>query len=94
MVLLEIAGLGLVGLVIWVLFRAARARPEDSGLRVAAWIGAAAGIGFVLLWIWNLDVLWDDPIGTLTTVLIACLILAVVMGYRVVLKRLRDQAGR
>lgn len=93
-VVLEIAGLALVGLVVWVLYRAANARPDDTGLRWAARIGACVWIGFIALWIINLDLIGDDPQGVLINALIVAVILAVVMGYRAVLGRLKDRAGR
>lgn len=93
-VVLEIAGLAMVGLVVWVLYRAANARPDDTGLRWAARIGASVWIGFIALWVINLDLIGDDPQGALVNALIVALILAVVMGYRAVLGRLKDRAGR
>ena len=93
-VVLEIAGLLFVGLVVLLLFRAARARPDEPGLRVAAWIGLAIWVGFGLIWVLDLNTVRENPMGTLTNALIACVILAVVMGYRAVLGHLKDRAGR
>jgi len=93
-VVLEIAGLALVGLVVWVLYRAANARPEDSGLRWVARIGVSIWIGFIALWVVNLDLIGDDSQGALINALIASCVLVVVLGYRAVLGRLKDRAGR
>jgi len=93
-VVLEIAGLALVGFVVWVLYRAANARPDDSGLRWAARIGASVWIGFIALWVINLDLIGDDPQGALINAVIAACVLAIVLGYRAVLGRLKDRAGR
>ncbi|MEM7057271.1 MAG: hypothetical protein AAF557_06775 [Pseudomonadota bacterium] len=93
-IVLEIAGLLLAGFVVWVLYQAANARPDDSGLRWTARIGLTAWIGFMALWVISQDGVGEDPLRTLGNVLIVLIILAVVMGYRRILGRLKDRAGR
>jgi len=92
-VVFEIAGLGLLGVVVWVLFRAARERPEETGMRWAAWIGLGGWLAFSAMLLGD-DLLSGDPVKLATNALIAALILAVVMGYRRILGRLRERAAR
>lgn len=88
----EAAGMAALAVVVWVLFRAARARPDQSGMRAVAWLGAGLWLGFCLLLLIN-DGAFDNPLGLARNALIVCVILAVVMGYRRVLGLLRARAG-
>ena len=93
-VLLELGGILMVGVFAWAIFRAAKARPEDNGLRWAARIAVAAWIAFAILWVVSSKAIVQDPVGTGINVLIAMAIVGVVMGYRTVLGHLKDRAGR
>ena len=93
-VLLEFAGILTIGVFAWVIWRASKARPEDTGLRWAARIAIAAWIAFAAIWALSSKAILDDPGGTAINALIAMAILGVVMGYRKVLGRLKDRAGR
>lgn len=82
------------GIVVWVLYKAAWARPDEPGLRWSARIGLAIWIGFMAFWLINQDGFGEDPLRTLGNALIIMVILAVVLGYRAILGRLKDRAGR
>ncbi len=89
----ETAGMAALGGIIWVLFRAASERPDQSGLRTAAWIGLIAWVGFGILLLVRSGA-FDNPIALVTNALIVALILAVVLGYRRILGKLRERASR
>ena len=89
---LEAAGMAAFAGVVWILFRASRERADQPGLRIAAWIAAAAWAGFALLLLINSRVL-DDPLALGRNALIVGVILLVVMGYRRVLGAIRARAG-
>ena len=89
--LFEAGGMAALGVVVWVLFKASRYRPDQPGLRTAAMIGLAAWAGFALLLLVNGGA-FDNPIGLARNALILAVILAAVMGYRRVLGLLRARA--
>ena len=93
-VLLELGGILMIGVFAWAIWRAAKARVEDTGLRWAARIAVAAWVAFAILWAVSSKAILEDPIGTGLNVLIAMAILTVVLGYRKVLGRLKDRADR
>lgn len=90
--LFEVAGMAAFAAVVWVLFRAARERPDQTGLRISAWLGAALWLVFGLLLLVNGGA-FDDPMGLARNALIVGAILAVVIGYRRVLGMLKARAG-
>jgi hypothetical protein len=90
--LFEVAGMAALGVVVWVLYKASRYRPDQPGLRVAAVIGLAAWAGFALLLLVNGGA-FEDPMGLARNALILAVIVAAVMGYRRVLGLLRERAG-
>ena len=91
--LFEAAGMAALGGVVWVLFRAARERADQPGLKTAAWIGFSVWIGFGLLLLIQGGA-FHDLAGLARNALIVAMILAVVFGYRRVLGMLRERAGR
>lgn len=93
-ILLELVGLAALALVVLILFRAAGARPDQRDLTWVAWGGLVAWIVFALILLVDFGAIADNPLGTLTNLLIAAIILAAVMGYRSVLGRLRMAADR
>ncbi len=92
-VVFEIGGLALLGVVVWVLFRAARARPDQPGMRTVAWLGLGVWLAFGAT-LFADDLATGDPLAMARGALIAAVILAAVLGYRNVLGRLRTRAAR
>ncbi len=92
-ILLELGGIAALAFVVWVLFRAARARPDDKGLRTSARLGLGAWTVFAIWTLVDFSSGWDGVLGNLKTIGIFLVIACVVCGYVVVLGRLRDKAG-
>lgn len=92
-VVFEIGGLAVLLVVVWVLFRAARARPADSGLKITAWLGIAVWLAFSALLLGD-DLANSDIWALARNALIVTVILGAVLGYRHVIGILRDRAGR
>ena len=90
---LELAGVGALLVVVWVLFRAARARPDEPCMRYAAWGALAAWVVFAILTLIDFDYVRENTGEIGRTGLILAVIAAVILGYRVLLRRLRDRAG-
>ncbi len=90
--LFEAAAMAAFAGVVWILFRAARERPDQGGLRGAAWLAAACWVAFALLLLVNGGA-FDNPMALVKNALIAALILAVIMGYRRVLIAIRARSG-
>ena len=88
----EAAGMAALGGVIWILFRAAKERPDQGGLRTAAYIGLAAWIGYGILLLVDGGA-FANPLGLARNALILAVILAVPFGYRRILGILRARAG-
>ncbi|MEM7424289.1 MAG: hypothetical protein AAF334_11255 [Pseudomonadota bacterium] len=93
-VVLEIAAVATIGFAVFILFRAAAARPDLPDLRLIARLALLVWVAFALLLLVDLGAILSDPLGSATNLLFAALILAVVMGYRRVLAALRDRAQR
>ena len=90
---LELAGVLSLLLVVWVLFRAARARPDEHGLRYAAWGALAAWVAFALVTLIDLDYVRENTGAIGQNALIIAIVVAIIWGYRTILGRLRDRAG-
>lgn len=90
--LFEAAGMAALGGVIWILFRAAAQRPDQPGMRVVAFIGLGAWLGFSLLLLINGGA-FDEPMILARNALILAVILAAVLGYRRILGAIRARAG-
>ena len=91
MVVLEIAGIAAIGVVVLILFRAASARPEDNGLRMAAWIALSAWLAFALFWLIDLDDLQSDPWSVVINGVLLAIVIGVVLGYRKILKIIKSR---
>lgn len=90
--LYEMLAFALLGGVIWVLFRAAAERPDQPGLRQAAWLGLAVWSAFVL---WSLmrSGLFEDPVALARNFAILAILAAIVLFYRRILAALRARHG-
>ncbi|MEM7189049.1 MAG: hypothetical protein AAF439_05510 [Pseudomonadota bacterium] len=93
-IIFELAGIAALGAVVFILFRAARVRDDQPGLRMAAYLGLGAWIAFSVMLLVDFDAIASDPVGALSNLLIAFAVLAVVLGYRHILGLLKDRAGR
>ncbi len=89
---LELAGVGALLIVVWVLFRAARARPDERSLRYVAWGGLAAWVVFAIVSLIDFGYVRDNLGEVGQNILIAVIVIAIIMGYRSILTRLRDRA--
>lgn len=91
---LELMGLAAAALIVWVLFRAARARPDEQGLRFVAW---GSLIAFIIFAIWTLvdfGYVYENAGSLGQNALILALVVAVIFGYRAIVGRLRDAADK
>lgn len=88
----EFAAMAVLGGVVWVLFLAARERPDQTGLRRTAYVGLGAWGGFVL---WSLvrAGIFDDPGALARSIAIIAVIAAAILGYRRLLTALRERHG-
>ncbi|MEO1492616.1 MAG: hypothetical protein AAFV19_10735 [Pseudomonadota bacterium] len=92
-ILLEAAWLGILLFVVWILFRAARARPDDAEIRWAARIALAAWSLYAAIRIFSGDTL--EMIGRNLSTLAVLLLIALAIGaYVVALGYLRGRAER
>ncbi|MEM1297931.1 MAG: hypothetical protein AAGH68_01535 [Pseudomonadota bacterium] len=80
-------------LVVWVLFRAARARPDEHGLRYAAWGALAAWVVFAVMTLIDFGYVRENTGAIGQYALIIAIVAGIVWGYRSILSRLRDRAG-
>lgn len=90
--ILELAGVGSLLVVVWVLFRAASARPDERGLRFAAWGGLTAWVVFAIVSLVDFGYVRENTGEIGQTLLIVAIIAGIVMGYRSLLSRLRSRA--
>ena len=90
--LFEVAGMAALAGVVWILFRAADQRPDQPGMRRAAWLGASVWLGFAALLLVEGGA-FDDFMALARNALIATVILATVLGYRRVLGLIKARAG-
>ena len=90
--LFEAAGMAALGGVVWIFFSASRERPDQPGLRTAAYIALFSWIGFGVLLLIDSNV-FESPLALMRNALILAAILAVVMGYRRVLAHIRRRAS-
>lgn len=93
-ILLEAAWLGILLFVVWILFRAARARPDEVGIQWAARGALVAWIVFAARTLIDFEYIANHPWQVATWVLIAAAIAGVVLGYRALLIAARKQADR
>ena len=89
----EIGGMLALLAVVWVIHKAARARPEERGLKVAAWLAFGVWLAFAATLLAD-DLAESDGWQLARNALIAAVIIAVVMGYRRLIGILRERAGR
>ena len=90
---LELGGVLILLLVVWVLFRAARARPDEPSMRYMAWGALAAWVIFAVISLIDFGYVRENTGEIGQTALILGIIAAVVIGYRTILAKLRDRAG-
>lgn len=90
---LELAGVLSLLLVVWVLFRAARARPDEPSMRYVAWGALAAWVVFAVVTLVDFDYVRENTGEIGQTALIVVIIAGIILGYRSILSRLRDSAG-
>ena len=90
--LLEIAGTACLLVVVWVLFRAANARPDERSLRYVAWGALVVWVVFAIVTLIDFGYVRDNTGEIGQTALIVAIIALVVLGYRHLLARLRDRA--
>ena len=90
---LELSGVLILLLVVWVLFRAARARPDEPSMRYMAWGALAAWVVFAVVTLIDFAYVRENMGEIGQTVLIVGILVAIVAGYRMILTRLRDGAG-
>ncbi len=93
-IVLELAGLATFLLVVWVLFRAASARPDERGLRYAAWGALAAWVVFTIWTLVDFGYVQENAGSLGLNALIAVVVIAIVLGYRALVGRLRDAADK
>ncbi|MEM9059396.1 MAG: hypothetical protein AAGD13_02955 [Pseudomonadota bacterium] len=92
-VLLEICALAAIGFMVFVLFRAAAARPDDPQLRAIARIGLAAWVVFAVVLLIDFEALVADPLGALSNLAALGAIVAIILGYRHLLGKVKDRAN-
>ncbi|MEL7469953.1 MAG: hypothetical protein AAFN27_15970 [Pseudomonadota bacterium] len=92
-VLLEIGALAAAGFTVFILFRAAAARPDDAQLRIVARIALGAWIAFAAMLLIDFRALAADPLGALSNLAALGFFVAVVLGYRYLLGKLKDRAN-
>lgn len=93
-VVLEIIGFALLLGVIWVIYRAAVARPDEPGLLWAWRIGAATWCVFVSDALVDFQWLVTNPGTAFGYVLVLAVIVGAVFGYRRLLRRVQAMADR
>jgi ABC-type Na+ efflux pump permease subunit len=93
-VILEIVGLALVLFAIWVVFRAAKARPDEAGLKWAARIALGAWVIFAADALIDFGWLWANPGTALGYVAVLAVVVLVILGYRRLLARVQAMANR
>ena len=89
---LELVGVAALLIIVWVLFRAARARPDERSLRYVAWGGLTAWVVFAIISLVDFAYVRDNTGEVGQGLLIAAILGAIIYGYRAILARLRDQA--
>ncbi|MFK7942847.1 MAG: hypothetical protein AB8B85_08055 [Paracoccaceae bacterium] len=90
---LELAGVVMLLLVVWVLFRAARARPDEPSMRYVAWGSLIAWVTFAIITLIDFGYVRENTGEIGQTALILAVIGGIFVGYRMILSRLRDRAG-
>ena len=88
-IVLELAGMALLLGVVLILFKAANARPEARDLRVVAWIGVAVWVIYVAVSLVDVDYISQNWAQILRASVGVGVVLAIVLGYRAVLRQLR-----
>ncbi|MEM6624180.1 MAG: hypothetical protein AAF674_18310, partial [Pseudomonadota bacterium] len=73
-------------------FRAARARPDERGLRYAAWGALVTWVVFAVATLVDFGYIRENTGLIGQNIAIGVVVLAVVFGYRMILTRLRDNA--
>ena len=90
---LELAGVAILLLVVWVLFRAARARPDEPSMRYMAWGALVAWVIFAIFTLVDFGYVRENTGEIGQTGLIIVIVVGIIAGYRAILGKLRDQAG-
>lgn len=90
---LEMVGFATLLLAIWVLYRAAAARPDDPFFLIAARTALGGWLVFVAVRYFDPANLWDNRAEIVRTGLIVAALLGVVLGYRWLLGRAKARAG-
>lgn len=93
-ILLEAVWLGVLLVVVWILFRAAQARPEDAGIRWAARGALVAWGVYAALTLIDLRYIAEHPWQVMTWTLVAICIAGLILGYRALLIAAQKQADR
>lgn len=93
-VVLELISFASLLVVVWVIYRAANARPDEPSLLLMARAALAIWIGFVLYRFFQIDAIVENAAAIVKAALIIALISAAVIGYRIFLRRARNEADR
>lgn len=91
-ILLELLGLGLLGLVVWTMYRMAAARPVEHGYLHAARAGMAAWVVFVLWTLIDINYIRENAAGIRQVLVFFIVMGGLILGYRALLSRLKDRA--
>ena len=91
---LELAGVLSLSLVVWVLFRAAGARPDERGLRYVAWGGLTAWVVFAVFTLIDFGYVRENMGELGQSGVILAVLVGIFLGYRTLLTKLRDRAGQ
>lgn len=91
-IVVELLGLFVLFVAVWVLWRLAATRPEQPGLRTAARVAAVTYAVFLIVSLVDFDYIADNSGTVLGNIALVSILVLTIGGYRWLLRRARDRS--